>query len=87
MLERHNLLEQEPEDFGAIARAFFEKEVVPCHELWARDGIVDRELWRKAGQRGLLFVPYISSLGTDEHRSPPSPAPTTTTSLSAPRPW
>ncbi len=54
MPERPSILEQEHEDFRAIARAFFAKEVVPFHEQWERDGIVDREVWRKAGERGLL---------------------------------
>ena len=54
MPERPSILEQEHEDFRAIARAFFVKEVKPFHEQWERDGVVDREVWRKAGQRGLL---------------------------------
>ena len=54
MPERPSILEQEHEDFRAIARAFFDKEVVPFHEQWERDGIVEREVWRKAGERGLL---------------------------------
>ncbi len=54
MPDRPSILEQEHEDFRAVARAFFDKEVVPFHEQWERDGIVDRELWRKAGERGLL---------------------------------
>jgi alkylation response protein AidB-like acyl-CoA dehydrogenase len=54
MPERPSILEQEHEDFRAVARAFFDKEVVPFHEQWERDGIVDREVWRKAGERGLL---------------------------------
>ncbi len=54
MPERPSILEQEHEDFRAIARAFFDKQVTPFHEQWERDGIVDREVWRKAGERGLL---------------------------------
>ncbi len=54
MPDRPSILEQEHEDFRAVARAFFDREVVPFHEQWERDGIVDREVWRKAGERGLL---------------------------------
>jgi alkylation response protein AidB-like acyl-CoA dehydrogenase len=54
MPERPSILEQEHEDFRAIARAFFEKEVAPHHAAWEEAGIVDREVWRKAGERGLL---------------------------------
>ncbi len=63
MLERPSILEQEHEDFRAIARAFFEKEVAPFHEQWERDGIVDREVWRKAGQRGLLCFDVDEAYG------------------------
>jgi alkylation response protein AidB-like acyl-CoA dehydrogenase len=54
MPERPTILEQEHEDFRAVARAFFEREVVPHHPAWEEAGIVDREIWRKAGERGLL---------------------------------
>lgn len=35
-------------------RRFVEKEIVPYHEQWEKDGIVPRELWLKAGAAGLL---------------------------------
>jgi alkylation response protein AidB-like acyl-CoA dehydrogenase len=54
MPERPSILEQEHEDFRAVARAFFDKEVVPHHAAWERAGVVDREVWRRAGERGLL---------------------------------
>ena len=54
MPERPTILEQEHEDFRAVARAFFDKEVVPHHAAWEQAGIVDREVWRSAGERGLL---------------------------------
>ena len=63
MPERPSILEQEHEDFRAIARAFFDKEVVPFHEQWERDGIVDREVWRKAGERGLLCFDVDEAYG------------------------
>ena len=63
MPERPTILEQEHEDFRAVARAFFDREVVPFHEQWERDGIVDRELWRKAGERGLLCFDVDEAFG------------------------
>ena len=63
MPERPTILDQEHEDFRAIARAFFTKEVTPFHEQWERDGIVDREVWRKAGQRGLLCFDVDEAYG------------------------
>ncbi|MQW75980.1 acyl-CoA dehydrogenase [Nocardioides sp. dk4132] len=54
MPETPSILEQEHEDFRATMRAFLEKEVVPFHEQWERDGHVSREVWLKAGEAGLL---------------------------------
>src|SRR3546814_12170558 len=38
----------------AVAR-FMEREVVPYHDQWEKDGVVSREVWRKAGEAGLLL--------------------------------
>ncbi len=35
-------------------REFFEREVKPAQEAWRRQGMVDCDAWRKAGQAGLL---------------------------------
>lgn len=42
--------------FRASFRAFVEREIVPFHEQWERDGAVPRELWRKAGRQGFLAM-------------------------------
>ncbi len=44
----------EHEDFRKTARTFYEREVIPFHDQWEKDGIVPRELWRRAGAAGLL---------------------------------
>jgi alkylation response protein AidB-like acyl-CoA dehydrogenase len=49
-----DIFEPEHEDFRQTVRTFFEKEVMPHHEQWEKDGIVPRELWLKAGEAGLL---------------------------------
>ncbi|MBZ5733220.1 acyl-CoA dehydrogenase family protein [Nocardioides sp. TRM66260-LWL] len=49
-----SIYEQEHEDFRQMVRTFLEKEVVPFHDQWEKDGHVDREVWRKAGATGLL---------------------------------
>jgi alkylation response protein AidB-like acyl-CoA dehydrogenase len=54
MPEKPTIYEAEHEDFRATAKAFFEKEVAPFHDQWEKDGIVPRELWKKAGDTGLL---------------------------------
>lgn len=44
----------EHEDFRSTVRTFMEKEVIPFHDQWEKDGIVPREIWTKAGALGLL---------------------------------
>src|SRR3954452_22253623 len=63
MPDRPSILEQEHEDFRAVARAFFDKEVVPHHAAWEAAGIVDREIWHKAGERGLLCFDVDEAYG------------------------
>jgi len=45
---------EEHELFRDQARRFLEEEVIPHHASWEADGIVPREVWRKAGAAGLL---------------------------------
>merc|ERR1719446_698917 len=40
--------------FRASVRKFFNEECVPFHDKWEEKGEVDRELWLKAGEQGLL---------------------------------
>ncbi len=54
MPERPSIYETEHEDFRTTVRAFMEREVMPHHDQWEKDGVVDREVWRKAGAAGLL---------------------------------
>jgi alkylation response protein AidB-like acyl-CoA dehydrogenase len=49
-----SVYEQEHDDFRRTARAFLEKEVVPFHDQWEKDGQVTREVWARAGETGLL---------------------------------
>jgi alkylation response protein AidB-like acyl-CoA dehydrogenase len=48
------IFDQEHEAFREAVVTFLDKEVVPFHDQWERDGIVDREVWAKAGAQGLL---------------------------------
>ena len=45
---------EDHEQLREQARRFFEREVEPFHAQWERDGIVPKEVWRKAGREGLL---------------------------------
>jgi acyl-CoA dehydrogenase len=40
--------------FRETVRRFLEHEVAPHAARWRRDGMIDRSLWRKAGELGLL---------------------------------
>ena len=40
--------------FRASVRKFFEKEAAPFHAQWEKQGHIDRQLWNKAGDAGLL---------------------------------
>ncbi|WP_367067069.1 acyl-CoA dehydrogenase family protein [Oryzisolibacter sp. LB2S] len=53
LIER-TIYREDHEQFRAQARRFFEREVEPFHAQWERDGIVPKEVWRKAGREGLL---------------------------------
>jgi acyl-CoA dehydrogenase len=53
MIERQ-LFREEHNMFRETVRKFVEKEIVPFHAQWEKDGIVPRELWLKAGEQGLL---------------------------------
>ncbi len=53
MLPR-TLFSEEHDVFRHAVRRFVETEIVPHHAEWEQAGIVDRDLWRKAGKQGLL---------------------------------
>ena len=53
MIER-KVFEAEHDMFRDSVRKFLEAEAVPFHEQWEKDGQVDRAVWRKAGEQGLL---------------------------------
>jgi acyl-CoA dehydrogenase len=44
----------EHEQFRATVRQFLEREVVPHHPQWEEEGKTPREIWRRAGEVGLL---------------------------------
>lgn len=48
------LFSPEHELFRESVRKFFEREAVPFHAQWEKDGHIDRALWNKAGEAGML---------------------------------
>ena len=53
MIER-KLFSPEHDMWRESVRRFVEKEIVPFHAEWEKQGIVPRELWLKAGEAGML---------------------------------
>ncbi len=53
-LIQRTVYREDHEQFRDQVRRFFEREIVPFHAQWERDGIVPKEVWRKAGREGLL---------------------------------
>src|SRR6476469_6680941 len=58
-----DIFDDEHEAFRAAVGTFLDKEVVPFHEQWEKDGVVDREVWRKAGSQGLLALQLPEEYG------------------------
>jgi alkylation response protein AidB-like acyl-CoA dehydrogenase len=65
------LFEPEHEAYRETVGTFLDKEAVPFHDQWERDGIVDRDVWVKAGAQGLLGLQLPEEYGgggTDDFR-------------------
>ncbi|WP_062431384.1 acyl-CoA dehydrogenase family protein [Herbidospora daliensis] len=50
------LFEEEHELFRETVRDFMSREVIPNHPQWEKDGIVPREIWKKAGDLGMFAM-------------------------------
>ncbi|MDQ1699629.1 MAG: hypothetical protein QOG34_1492 [Frankiaceae bacterium] len=58
-----DLYDADHEAFRATCRAFLDKHVVPFHQQWEADGIVDRGIWLEAGKQGLLGMEVPEEYG------------------------
>jgi acyl-CoA dehydrogenase len=54
---------EELELFRTSARRFMEREIVPNCTRWRADGMVDKALWRRAGEAGLLLAGIPEAYG------------------------
>jgi alkylation response protein AidB-like acyl-CoA dehydrogenase len=61
-MEQH-LYEPVHSDFRSLCREFLAREAVPHHAGWEKAGLVDREVWRKAGSAGLLGLDVDEEFG------------------------
>ncbi len=48
------IFESEHDQLRATAKQFIEREIAPYAEQWEHDGIIDREVFKKAGETGLV---------------------------------
>jgi alkylation response protein AidB-like acyl-CoA dehydrogenase len=46
--------DQDHKDFRATVRRFLDREIAPHFQAWEEAGIVDRDLWLRAGRAGML---------------------------------
>lgn len=61
-MQRH-LYEPIHEAFRDVARKFIEKEIVPHHEEWEDAGKVSKDMFRRAGDQGLLCMAAPEEFG------------------------
>jgi alkylation response protein AidB-like acyl-CoA dehydrogenase len=60
---RRQLFDEEHEAFRDSFRRFLEKEVVPHHDQWERDGIVPRQVFAAAGANGFVGMAVPEEYG------------------------
>ncbi|KOV79956.1 acyl-CoA dehydrogenase family protein [Nocardia sp. NRRL S-836] len=60
---RSRWMDSDLDQLRQLARTFMEKEVVPHQERFAEQKQVDRDLWRKAGELGLLCLSIPEEYG------------------------
>lgn len=63
MAMERTIFDQEHKMFRDAFRKFAEQEIAPNHEHWEKEGIVPRELWKKAGEFGFLGMDVPESFG------------------------
>jgi acyl-CoA dehydrogenase len=60
---QRDIFTSEHDAFRDMVRAFIARHVAPYHEQWERDGMVSREVWRRAGEAGLLGIEMEEKYG------------------------
>lgn len=57
------IFKDEHETFRRTVSAFIEREIAPNYEHWEKEGQVSRDVWRKAGDAGLLLTDIPEAYG------------------------
>ncbi|MCU4298745.1 acyl-CoA dehydrogenase [Brevibacterium permense] len=60
---KRNLYNEDHEAFRGSVAAFLDREVVPRFEEWEENHLVDREMWRKAAQSGIIGLAIPEEFG------------------------
>ncbi|MEY3020375.1 MAG: hypothetical protein RLZZ272_1359 [Actinomycetota bacterium] len=60
---QRRIFTDEHDAFREVVRRFVADEVAPHHERWEREGMVPRELWRAAGEVGMLCTDAPTAYG------------------------
>lgn len=60
---QRSVFEEEHETFRRSVRGFLESEVVPHYSQWEEDGFTPRDIWRRAGDVGLLGTSVPEAFG------------------------
>lgn len=63
MVHRSAWMDKDLDALADLARRFFEKECAPHEARWARQQHVDRDVWNKAGELGLLCLSVPEEYG------------------------
>jgi len=63
LTQRPSWLDADLDSFRDLAHAFCQKEIAPNIERWSEQKHVDRELWNKAGEVGLLCLSIPEEYG------------------------
>jgi len=58
-----NVYDSDHDAFRDACSAFVEAEVLPHYDQWERDGIVSRDVWKRAGVQGLLCMDVAQEYG------------------------
>ncbi len=62
-IEKPTWMNEELEILRTSVRKFYERELLPHDEKWRKQGYVDRDAWRKAGEAGLLCASIPEAYG------------------------
>ena len=60
---KRNLYDEDHEAFRGSVGAFLDREVVPYVEQWEDEHLVDRQMWRKAAQSGIIGLAIPEEFG------------------------